>query len=214
MIAGIKDKIRQNGLFEPLTKTDKNMDKTLKAGKFDRFGFFPKKRSRSGFTLIEILVVVGMISFLAAIVLVAINPARQFAQGRNAQRSANVNAILNAIGQNIADNRGVFSCATGGAVIDGTVRTIGNAAALVDKTDLRGCLVPAYISEIPMDPADGENDCSDLTCSGGSYDTGYTAVRNDITGRIKICAPGAVNESTLDPDGSGSETVPEICVER
>jgi type IV pilus assembly protein PilA len=190
------------------------MDKNLFARKRGRSGFFSKKRSRSGFTLIEILVVVGMISFLAAIVLVAINPGRQFAQGRNAQRSANVNAILNAIGQNIADNKGVFACNVSGAVIDGTIRVIGNSAALADKTDLRGCLVPTYISEIPLDPADGENSCDDFICSGGSYDTEYTVVKNDTTGRIKICAPGALNESTLDPDGSGTETAPEICVER
>nr|HPO06648.1 type II secretion system protein [Candidatus Pacearchaeota archaeon] len=71
-----------------------------------------KKRSedqnQSGFTLIEILVVIGLIAFLAAVVIIAINPARQFAQGRNSQRVSNVNAILNAIGQRIADNKGLF----------------------------------------------------------------------------------------------------------
>ena len=49
-------------------------------------GVFNKK----GFTLIEILVVIGIIAILAAIVVVAVNPARQFAEARNSQRQSNV----------------------------------------------------------------------------------------------------------------------------
>src|SRR4030042_864409 len=67
-----------------------------------------KTKGQKGFTLIEILVVIGIIAILAAVVLIAINPAKQFAQARNSQRTSNVNAILNAIGQRMTDNKGVF----------------------------------------------------------------------------------------------------------
>ena len=65
------------------------------------------KNQGSGFTLIEILVVIGIIAVLATIVLIAINPARQFRQARDTQRTSNVNALLNAIGQYIADNKSI-----------------------------------------------------------------------------------------------------------
>ncbi len=130
------------------------------------------KQLKKGFTLIEILVVIGIIGILAAVVIIAINPARQFAQARNSQRESNVNTILNAIGQNIVDHKGTFDCTGIGTAPDATPRKIGESVV-----DL-GCLAPTYIaSSIPMDP-DGGTDA----------DTLYT-VSKDSTGRFTVCAP-------------------------
>ena len=52
---------------------------------------------KQGFTLIELLVVIGILAVLLAITLIAINPAKQFAQANNTQRSSDVNTLLNAI---------------------------------------------------------------------------------------------------------------------
>jgi type IV pilus assembly protein PilA len=156
-----------------------------------------KKTAKTGFTLIEILVVIGLIALLAAIVIVAINPARQFAQGRDTQRTSNVGTILNAIGQNMADNKGLFTCAT---ALPATAKDLSKATL-----DLRACLVPTYVAELPLDPgADathtpGSNTCTTATCAGAteSYDTKYTVMQDATTARVTVCADQAANEAAL-----------------
>ncbi len=134
-----------------------------------------------GFTLIEILVVIGLIAVLAAVVIIAINPARQFAQGRNSQRTSNVNSILNGIGQNLADNKGIFTCSGAAHTIPVAATTISAAAE-----DLRPCIVPAYMPELPVDPSNG------TPWDGTTYNTQYTVARDATTQRITVCAPGGV----------------------
>jgi len=137
-------------------------------------------KKNDGFTLIEVLVVIGIIAVLAAVVLVAVNPSRQFAQARNSQRTSNVNALLNAIGQNIADNRGQFACAAG--TLPSSATPIGSESG---EYNLRSCIVPNYLPEIPTDPSDGT-----LTDTS-TYSTGYSVYQDTSTKRITINAPSA-----------------------
>ncbi len=164
------------------------------------------KKSESGFTLIEILVVIGLIALLAAVVIIAINPARQFAQGRNSQRVSNVNAILNAIGQRIADNKGLFR-ASDDLVCVVNLPTATSTTQIISSTgvDLRPCIAPTYISELPVDPVDGKA-CADAACSAG-YNTEYTVLQ-DANGRVTVCAPKSKNETAIEANPE------EICVTR
>ncbi|MGA1047665.1 MAG: prepilin-type N-terminal cleavage/methylation domain-containing protein, partial [Minisyncoccia bacterium] len=57
------------------------------------------KKVKKAFTLLEILLVIAAIGILAAIVLIAINPTRQIAQVRNAQRRSDINTIYKALEQ-------------------------------------------------------------------------------------------------------------------
>lgn len=159
-------------------------------------------KKTAGFTLIEILVVIGIIAILAAIVIIAINPAKQFAQARNTQRQAGVNAILNAVGQRIADNKGVFG---GTFTIAGTTYTCSPLAVSTASTSITttmsntvgdlGCLVPTYIASLPSDPAG-------VTAPATGFD-----ISVDAAGRIMVCADAAKNETSL-PSPAG------ICVIR
>ena len=142
---------------------------------------------KKGFTLIEILVVIGIIAVLAAVILVAINPARQFKLARDSQRISNITAILNAIGQNLAENKGMFIC--NGSKLDiPTVSTIIKSGE--GGFDLAPCVVPTYISSLPFDPsASGAK-----FVINSEYDTEYYMYQ-DTLGRIIISANGEITQN-------------------
>jgi len=135
--------------------------------------------SIKGFTLIELLVVIGILTILLAIVLVAINPSRQFAQANNTQRRSDVNAILNAVHQYAADNKGTLP--TG----------ITTAPALISGTGLCNALVPTYLAQLPVDPTAG----TWTSCS--SYTAGYNISVSATANRVTVAAPNAQDSVTI-----------------
>lgn len=138
------------------------------------------RKKNAGFTLIELLVVIGILAVLLAIVLIAINPARQFSQANNAKRSSDVNALLNAIHQYGADNKGNLSALNIPATA--TVIEIGAFA------DLCNALVPTYIAALPVDPlTDNGTPVSDCTTAGWS--TNYEVSQSATNNRITVSAP-------------------------
>lgn len=131
---------------------------------------FRKIGGIGGFTLLELLVVIGIIAILAGVVIVALNPGRQFAQARDAQRWSHVNTILNAIGQNMADNRGNWTCAAG--VLPSSTTQLGTTNYNIDP-----CIVPTYVSIMPIDPS-----------TGTASSTGYNVIYDATTRRVTISA--------------------------
>jgi len=139
-------------------------------------------KTKKGFTLIEILVVIAIIATLAVVVFVALDPATRFAQARNSRRWTNVNSILTAVHQYVVDNGGTYptsmgttlqqlgTCTTGGATL-----CTGAASACLDTTTELG----KYLKTMPLDPKDGT-----------AATTGYSVVV-DANGIVTVSACGA-----------------------
>ncbi len=143
-----------------------------------------------GFTLIEILVVIGILAILATLVLVAVNPAKQFKTARDTKRAADVATILSAIGQNMADHGGVFRCGD-----DGLFELPASSTGIssdTDMYDLAPCLVPVYISALPIDPGH----ISARWINEHDYFTGYS-VGVDSLGRVTVSALGENTETAI-----------------
>ena len=149
-------------------------------------------RSQRGFTLIEILLVVAAIAILAGIVIVAINPAKQLGDTRNAQRRSDVTTILNAAYQYSIDNNGVLpvgiSTSTPAEIcLSGTLPATCTASGLVDLSVLT--VNSKYVTAVPSDPQKG-------TGSSVANGAGYFIVK-DVNGRLTVSAPLAEQTATI-----------------
>lgn len=159
-----------------------------------------QKKSSKGFTLIELLVVIGILAVLLAITLIAINPARQFEQANNTQRSSDVNAILNAVWQYAVDPD------QGGSLVNLNLPTtpteIGNGTGQID---LCPDVAPTYIAQLPVDPQEGSWGAVDTNGDGcpDNYNTGYTIMQS-TGGRVTVSAP---NTEPLDADATNDISV-------
>ena len=124
----------------------------------------PKKQNvarEKGFTLIELLLVIGIIAVLAVVVFVSLDPAKRFADARDARRESDVQTILSAIHQYVIDNKGAFPPGLG--VDERQLGTGGSACSVAsggcnvtDETCLDTSLdLAKYLKSTPIDPQIG-----------------------------------------------------------
>lgn len=126
---------------------------------------------------IAFVVSIPIFAVLVAIVLIAINPAGQFAKAQDTKRKADALQVVNAVWMYAADNNEEFP--------------IGLTTTPTDVATICSDLVPQYIDSLPTDPsisssAIGTN-CSTITS------TGYL-IFLDPTGKVTVQAPQAKTE--------------------
>lgn len=173
-----------------------------------------KKKYSKAFTLLEILLVVGVIVVLAAIVIIAINPSKQLATVRNTERQFDLKQLGNAIEQYYIDHS-VYPastpttlteiCNTGSA----TSSPPGYCDGLVDLSSL----VPTYLVAIPTDPKDSTLSFIDKVITKAYASTNGSAyqIMQDSNGKIILFAP---QTELGDFIGIGTTTAPFTCMNK
>lgn len=133
---------------------------------------------KSGFTLVELLVVIGVLGVLATGLLIAINPAAMIARGRDSQRKNDLANIQDALTRYSIDNGGypitsgwVYSTAAGTSWIPG---------------------LSSYMKVVPKDPKN--NAAGPWTASGTYYSYAYRSTNGKHYNLV------ANLESPKDPD--------------
>ena len=184
-------------------------------------------KNNKGFTLIELLIVIGIISILAGIVLVSINPAKQFGKANDSERKSEISSIVNAVMQYTTSPtaRGQLPNCLLGALqtptpipeCDTDSSGIGNGnggfegalelgtPADADTYDCSTNLIPSYLRGMPIDPYEAIYNDSE---------TGYYIRQNStgLTVRVYVISVGA--EIFLDPGRCEfpGTTNPAMCI--
>lgn len=126
---------------------------------------------------------IAIIAILAGIVIIAINPAKQLADARNAQRRTDVNTILNAVYQYAIDNNGDLPSEISTTQTE-ICRTDATCTGLIDLSVLT--TDEEYLVSMPYDP-------NGYSTNGAGYE-----IEKSSNGRVTVYAPDAEQSATIE----------------
>ncbi len=138
-------------------------------------------QSNKGFTLIEVLLVISILTILAAATIIAINPSRQLAKSRDAERTMAVYNIISAIHQYANDHEGSFPVEITETALEICSQNATDCSGLYDISILLNN--QDYLITIPLDPL-CERDGQYCSSNGTGYDLSMTE-----NGKITVSAP-------------------------
>jgi prepilin-type N-terminal cleavage/methylation domain-containing protein len=181
---------------------------------------------KKGFTLVELLIVIGILVILSTAAVLVINPAELLKQSRDAQRLADLNAIQSAIGlyTSQVDNAVIYKTADAGVYTGrctfqptadnnpfGIHTNVTGTCLLVTGTDARAVngngWVSAQLSD--MTTVGGQVPFSSLPTDPSNTATnmyGYKAVEADKTFEIDTRLESQKHRAKMTTDGGNSNT--------
>lgn len=141
----------------------------------------PAVSDRKGFTLITVLVTMGVLTVMATAALIAINPAAQITKGKNRKSASELSILTNAINQYVLDHNDTLP------VSASNLNTYPTTSPGIEISrsglDICSALVPEYIDSLPVNPFLYTNSTPISTCNS-VYATGYFIYRvtnsNDV----------------------------------
>jgi len=172
---------------------------------------------KKGFTLLELLIVIGILAILATVVALVLNPAELLRQARDSQRLSDLRTINSAIGLWVSSATsttlsGTTYCTVGTALFSGDSGSCTtNATTSIDGTgwvDINFQAIPggSPLSRLPLDPSQ----TASLYYIFKSDNTNTTFELNAAMESVKYSNGGAADVESNNKDGGDNPNAYEI----